>query len=440
MDVCFKFFTDFDDNNTRRSFLSFENSEFVRFCLISSRASPFPKERNARREVGMTKRSDNISPTRYIAAILCLFVVLTTARGAANASEFSNGLLLLLDGNAPLESEGDDSEGSLFTSLVFDDESTVFAQEATLLAAFSEKIRPEEGTLEFDGQNGALSQDVVVRGSVRLPSFKALQFWGNAYSGQGHVNPNGWNGPRVKNNFTGASLGLNLPLGAATITGFYNYHRDREFLPGARVEQQDNSYGLAFYLNSGGFYISASGLYGTDDYTAKQGEARKEFDGSQCSARIETGYTMMQKGMFVLEPYAGYNYFNVRHDGFDPSTWEDVGGKKKYNSCTATLGSRVNLNLAGLDCFTLQGRMAWITELRSRAESATTFAYGRVPGTYAPASPYYVGSGVGKDMFQAGAGLRLSLLGTFAFSVDYDALFNKRQTVHVGSLSLLFGF
>ena len=70
----------------------------------------------------MTKRSDNISPTRYIAAILCLFVVLTTARGAANASEFSNGLLLLLDGNAPLESEGDDSEGSLFTSLVFDDE------------------------------------------------------------------------------------------------------------------------------------------------------------------------------------------------------------------------------------------------------------------------------------------------------------------------------
>ena len=389
----------------------------------------------------MTTRLARILPTRGVATILCMLTACAALLNGAQGAEFSNGLLRLLDTDAVQTTELDRSDASLFSTLGVDSGVVAFGQDSSLLEALREPTVPQgSSSAEYDASGFSFSQDVVVRGSVSLPSFKALQFWGNAYSGQGHAKPVGWDGSRVRNNFTGASLGLNLPLGAATITGFYNYHRDREFLSGTRVEQQDNSYGMAFYLNSGGFYVSASGLYGTDKYSARHGDARKKFDGSQCAARFETGYSMMQGGMFVLEPYGGYYYFNVRHDGFDPLACEGVDGKKKYNSCTATLGSRVNLNLTGLDSFTLQGRMAWITELRSRSESATSFAYGRVPCTFSPASPYYVGSGVGKDAFQAGAGLRLSLMGMFAFSVDYDALFNKRQTVHVGSFGLLFGF
>ena len=389
----------------------------------------------------MTTRNIGDLPTRFVAAILCLFVAISAPRVETNGAEFSNGLLRLLDADATSESDVCESDARLFESLAPDDGIAAFGRDAALLATFDAKEdRAESSSFEYDGANCSFSQDVVVRGSVALPSFKALQFWGNAYSGSGHVNPNGWDGARVKNNVTGASLGLNLPLGAATITGFYNYHRDREFLPQTRVEQQDNSYGMAFYLNSGGFYLSASGIYGTDKYCASRSEAKKKFDGTQCAGRFETGYSMMKGGMFVLEPYAAYQYSNVRHDGFDPVALETVAGKKKYNSCTATLGSRVDLNLAGLDAFTLQGRMAWISELRSRAESATTFAYGRVPGTFSPSSPYYVGSGVGKNAYQAGVGLRLSLWGMFAISTDYDCLFNKRQTVHIGSLGLLFGF
>ena len=389
----------------------------------------------------MTTRLASMAPTRGVATVLCVLTAFAALLNGAQGAEFSNGLLRLLDSDAVSMAEIDEPDSSIFSALGADPGVVAFGQGSSLLETMREPtVSPGSSSAEFDASGFSFSQDMVVRGSVSLPSFKALQFWGNAYSGQGGARPVGWNGPRVRNNFTGASLGLNLPLGAATITGFYNYHRDREFLPGTRVEQQDNSYGMTFYLNSGGFYLSASGLYGTDEYSAKRGGARKRFDGSQCAARFETGYSMMQGGMFVLEPYAGYSYFNVRHDGFDPVAYEGVGGKKKYNSCTATLGSRVNLNLTGLDSFTLQGRMAWITELRKRSESATSFAYGRVPGTFSPASPYYVGSGNGKNAFQAGAGLRLSLMGMFAFSVDYDALFNKRQTVHVGSLGLLFGF
>ena len=389
----------------------------------------------------MTTRSACTLPTRFVAAILCLFVAICAPRVEANGADFSNGLLRFLGEESTVNPKNCETDAFLTTPLASSDGVAAIGQDAALLATFNPKEnRAESSSLEYDGTNCAFSQDVVVRGSVALPSFKALQFWGNAYSGSGHVDPNGWDGARVKNNVTGASVGLNLPLGAATITGFYNYHRDREFLPQTRVEQKDNSYGMAFYLNSGGFYLSASGLYGTDKYHASCGEAKKKFDGTQCAAHFETGYSMMQGGMFVLEPYASYHYSNVRHDGFNPIAWEAFDAKKKYNSCTATLGSRVDLNLAGLDAFTLQGRMAWIAELRSRAESSTTFAYGRVPGTFSPSSPYFVGSGIGKNTFQAGAGLRLSLWGMFAISTDYDCLFNKRQAVHIGSLGLLFGF
>ena len=88
----------------------------------------------------------------------------------------------------------------------------------------------------------------------------------------------------------------------------------------------------------------------------------------------------------------------------------------------------------------MEGRMAWITQLRQRNESIQTFNYGRVPGTISMAQPYFEGSGAGSDFFRGGVGLRLSLWGALSVSADYDCLINKYQTLNEGSLSLLFGF
>lgn len=413
----------------------------------------------------MTKQSARISPKRLSAALFCALVLLCLCDSArasllnADASpRFSNGLLaaggLTVDDAAALECADDDADptdddpadahahDSLFLSLALADCVSAVAQDDALVAAVGEeRAETETSTFRYNGAGYGFTQDVVVRGSVSLPSVKALQFWGNGYSGSGYVKPNGYGGVKIPRNNTGASLGLNLPLGASTITGFYNYHRDREFFgKTTRAQQTDNSYGMAYYLNSGGFYINAAGLYGTDKYLARSTQGRKNFKGSQCAGGFETGYSMMTGGLFVLEPFGAYTYSNVRQEAFNPATWVQGDGKKKYNSCKATLGSRVDVNLAGLDSFTLQGRIAWITELRKKAESMTSFNYGRVPGTFTPASPYYVGQGGGSDLFWAGCGLRLSLMGMLALSVDYDCLFNRRQNLHEGSFGLLFGF
>lgn len=293
------------------------------------------------------------------------------------------------------------------------------------------------------------SQDVVVRGSVNLPSIRAIQFWGNAYSGSGRVKPLGYSGGQVESNNTGASIGVTIPLGVATASGFYNYHRDREFLPGGRVQQKDNSYGIALYANLGGFYFAASGFYGDDKYSGSGSipdatgaitRVCPSFGGNQATGYFETGYEMMNLGMFVLKPFGSYQYSNVRHGKFDATSFSTVPGKQKYNSCRMTLGSRIDLNLAGLDVFTLQARMAWITEMRSKSESFSSFCYGRVPGTVTPSSPFYVGNGAGSDAFWYGAGLRLSLLGSLSLAVDYDGIYSNRRKLHEGSFGLLFGF
>ena len=139
---------------------------------------------------------------------------------------------------------------------------------------------------------------------------------------------------------------------------------------------------------------------------------------------------MATRGMFVLKPFGSYQYTNLKHGAFDVQTLRQFPGKRNYNSCLMTLGSRVDLNLAGLDVFTMEGRMAWVTQLRKRDESIQTFCYGRVPGTVSMAQPYFKGNGAGSDFFWGGIGLRLCLRGSLSVSADYDCLVNKYQTLN----------
>ena len=318
--------------------------------------------------------------------------------------------------------------------------SGVFTDE--LYRGFEERPVVESSQGYYTGSAFGVSRDAVVRGAVNLPPIEAIQFWGNGYYGSGHIRPRNWD-ERIKTNNTGAALGLNLPLGNATISAYYNYQRNRTNLSQRRVRQEDNGVGMAFYLNSGGFYITALGVYGDDNYKARDIAGQLgaiSFGGYQATGFFETGYEMATRGMFVLKPFGSYQYTNLKHGAFDVQTLRQFPGKRNYNSCLMTLGSRVDLNLAGLDVFTMEGRMAWVTQLRKRDESIQTFCYGRVPGTVSMAQPYFKGNGAGSDFFWGGIGLRLCLRGSLSVSADYDCLVNKYQTLNEGSLSLLFGF
>ncbi len=370
---------------------------------------------------------------------------------ASESPRFSNGLLDFgatvvspADESAAFEPPADEAESvsGAFAELGAFDAATVSVplDEFSPLDAPRPDAAPRSEAV-FNGSSLAFSQDVVVRGSVRLPELKSLQFWGNGYLGSGEIRPEKWRG-EIDANATGAQIGVNLPLSAFNCTAYYNYHRADAKYAGRKIRQNDNLVGAGIYLHAGGFYFTALANYGDDGYKATGGEVGSaSYDGYQASGYFETGYEMHTLGLFVLKPFGSYQYSYLEHDAFDPNSLRKLGGdKRNYDACYMTLGSRIDVNLAGLDSFTLQGRLAWVSQLRSKNESIQNFCFGRVPGTIAPTSPYYQGEGAGDDFFWGGVGLRLSLWGALAIAGDYDCLVSKEETFHIGSLGLLFGF
>jgi len=337
-----------------------------------------------------------------------------------------------------LDKQGAFGELGAFDRLDATNADVSLAEFSPLDAPRSDAAPRSEAT--FNGSSFAFSQDVVVRGSVRLPELKSFQFWGNGYLGSGEIRPRRWDG-EIDANATGAQIGVNMPMGSLNFTAYYNYHRNRVKYSGRSVRQNDNLVGAGVYLHAGGFYFTALGAYGDDGYQAKGGDVGSaSYDGYQAGGYFETGYELHTLGLFVLKPFGSYQYSYLEHDNFDPNSLRKLDGKRNYDACYMTLGSRIDVNLAGLDSFTLQGRLAWVSQLRSQDESIQNFCFGRVPGTFAPTSPYYQGEGAGDNFFWGGVGLRLSLWGALAIAGDYDCLVNKEQTFHVGSLGLLFGF
>lgn len=398
---------------------------------------------------------------RFTRIFLGVAFVLASASGvvASDAGLFSNGLFddaVLSDAN-PLDvsadcdaldrSDASAESRSAEKRGVFGELGAFDAPTAALsLDDFSPLDAPRSADAPrseayFNGSNLSFSQDVVVRGSVRLPELKSLQFWGNGYLGSGEIRPEKWNG-EIDANATGAQVGVNMPMGSLNFTAYYNYHRNDVKYVGRKILQNDHTIGAGVYLHAGGFYFTALANYGDDGYKAKGGDVGSAtYDGYQAGGYFETGYEMHTLGLFVLKPFGSYQYSYLEHDNFNPNSLRKIGGdKRNYDACYMTLGSRIDVNLAGLDSFTLQGRLAWVSQLRSQNESIQNFCFGRVPGTFAPSSPYYQGGGAGDNFFWGGVGLRLSLWGAFAVAGDYDCLVSKEQTFHVGSVGLLFGF
>jgi len=421
---------------------------------------------------------------KFFLASFCLACFLTLSAGDVLGNGFSNGLFDLCSSEQERlcssdKAASDDAfseksgrnNGILELADVesFSDERALRSQDTTegLLQTppglFTSYASQGGGEATYSGDSYSFSQDVIIRGSVlNLPSLTSLQFWGNGYVGYGHVTPKAER--RVGEDLSGASFGLNVPLGIATVSTYYNYHKNRAYYDSTTIRQHSDAFGASVYLNVGDFYAVASGLYGDDGYLGRTvstvpKEKDEDWDdeedefvettsvvknsrikGYQQTWYFETGYEMATLGLFSLQPFAAYEYANLKHGGFDVDTLDATGVTRKYNSCLATLGSRVNVNLAGMDVFALQGRMAWLTQLRKKSEAFHNFSYGRVPGTISPSQPYFLGKGAGSDYFWGGIGTRISFKGTIAVSADYDCLINKYQTLNVGSLGLLIGF
>lgn len=298
-------------------------------------------------------------------------------------------------------------------------------------------------TVEFGGESFSFTKDAVIRG-FDLPC-RSFQIWGDYYIGKGEIDPkNAAEGLLLDSELNGAQIGLNLGLGSAFLaTCYYNYHASEissSLGGGGRVPYNNGAKthlgGVGLRYNTSGFYFSLLGNYGLDDYelTAENAESSLDYDGWQWGGSFETGY-MMSTGLFALKPFGNWQYSYLKCDGIDYSRCR---AKEDDFSCDAlfqTLGARVDVDLSLL---TLQGRLGWVHQYLHSAP-INNFWFSRTAGTYTPAQCFFEGTS-GSDYFWGGAGVKISLAGMMAATLDYDVLLNHYQTTHLGSVGLLFSF
>ena len=286
-----------------------------------------------------------------------------------------------------------------------------------------------------------LGEDAVIRG-FDLPC-RSLQIWGDYYVGKGEIDPkNAAEGLSFDTEINGAQIGLNMGLGPGFLaTAYYNYHKNElEKSAGDSPlwtnEAQTHLGGFGLRYNSGGFYFSLLGTAGLDDYELIGAEGGVlNYDGWQAGGSLETGYYMHTGGLFTLKPFGNIQYSYMKADGVDYGSLSRRDEKFKADALFQTLGARID---ADLSLVTVQGRFGWVHQYLD-SEPISTYWFSRTPGTYTPAQAFFEGS-AGNDHLWGGAGVKISLFGTIAASLDYDILYNKHQTTHLASAGLLWNF
>ena len=281
-----------------------------------------------------------------------------------------------------------------------------------------------------------LSSEAVIRG-FDLPC-SSFQIWGDFYVGKGDIDPKGTE-RSFDNELTGAQIGLNWGLGPGMLaTAYYNY-QSAELSEGTRFTDQAQTHlgGFGLRYNTGGFYFSLLGTAGLDDYelTGSGVDGVLGCDGWQAGGSLETGYYMRTGGLFTLKPFGNLQYSYMKSDGIDLNSLSLKEEKFKADVLFQTLGARID---AELGFATLQARFGWVHQYLKSAP-IQTYWFSRTPGTYTPAQAFFEGS-TGTDHFWGGAGVKFSLFGTIAANLDYDVLFNSRQTTHMASAGLLWSF
>ncbi len=286
------------------------------------------------------------------------------------------------------------------------------------------------------------AQETIMRGALSMPSLGKMKLWGNFELGAGKLDTNIEN-HELDQDLKGGMIGLNYRLGTnLTLFGYYNYNvGTTKFESDWKDVQTTNLGGLGLHYKYDNIYFVVQASGGMDEYayTDLYRNWESEFDGYQVNGLFEAGAELQKAGLFVFKPYTSLMYNTLQHDSFDRLNGVVLDDKDKYKAFYSTMGARINLNLGFLKTFNVQVRGAWVHQLMEENDPIYTMTFSRIPGTVIPTQFIFDGD-PGRDFFQGGAGLRLTLFNKIAFTADYDLLANKHQTNHLGSLGLLLSF
>ena len=257
--------------------------------------------------------------------------------------------------------------------------------------------------------------------------------------------------PRVEYGGVGVMAGLDYRIGERFLIGVTGGYDEARVRLGENVQDSKirSYYGGGYATGGyGPLYVDLFGIYGEADYdlrrAARFGDTSLDFSSSTHSRTYAAGGTVglhLQVASFVVEPFAGVRYANVRIRGFTEGAGFDTLtlGRTEYESVLGNFGAKVGA------AFELGGatvrpevRGAYRREFQRDGASAFGYTFDGAGSLVAlPFSP----TPLRRSYYTAGAGLTVSgKTSPISLVIDYNGEFASDRRIHgiTGGLRYVF--
>ena len=285
-----------------------------------------------------------------------------------------------------------------------------------------------------------LPEDTVVRGNnCAIPWTGWMIGYGRGGSARTDGNAHGFD-----YSLGGTLLAIERPLTCSADIGLhYSYGRSYLNTADGLVNGTDlDSHHWGAYLTNVccDHYLTLAGGFGYDNFRSARNlqigaisrTARADHHGWQSSVFAEYGRTFTN-GCWMLQPFAGLHYINVRQEGLAETGADALSlalGGIDSNALRTNLGGRLaaNLHAFGFGCPDFELSAYWAHELLDELTGAGDVRL----GAGGPAYPIR-GLNVGRDWVVIQPGLKWTLGDHTQLRADYNLTCNAAMTSHAGA-------
>jgi hypothetical protein len=316
-----------------------------------------------------------------------------------------------------------------FKKIVFFAVSALFAAGLVLPPVSASELVPltqEPQTPFFSVDTDFTSIRDLYRGQKFRRSGSSGRIWTNIYYDMTTLKPKDA-GVKFKPDAEGIQFGLDFQHGGMYSTLFGNVQSSDFSVLGGKSKAKNYlfGYGKFFYLS--GCHFGGNASIGYDEYKITARGISGSGDGLQANLFGEYGIDLIF-GQWGFKPFYDLQYDFLYH-GRIPNYASDWNG----HSLNHSFGMR--LNWKATEFFELQFRTAWVHEFLGNPPPFYQGRFSAVHGTATPNTLFY-GGNIGRDWAWLGCGIKLECLYSMYVFLDYDGMFNARQTSHLFNAGL----
>lgn len=213
---------------------------------------------------------------------------------------------------------------------------------------------------------------------------------------------------------------------------FYNYGFENSVKTVAFDSKTNNHLlGLKYRQTLGAFTVLLEGSAGYDLYSYSYSydgvDGKIKEDGYQGRGYAEVSYNNLSLYGISLKPFVAYQYDFLQRNALEDDSLA-FSDKIKHDSSQMLFGARLSWNC-------IHARFAWVHDFEKGESPIRSQWLSSFPGVITPNQLYYDGNS-GVERYWLGVGFQYKFLNCLVACLDYDLVYNSKETSHIGSVGL----